>query len=272
MLEPMTFIEESQAVTPSSDFDGAMEALAQSLTQVRTAAARVVRAQGARETAGLRVRVPALHEVLSTALLAADDAARALERTPPGGSIFPGYASALEDEFRRAGLDFEGQFPEYEMFPLTVRINPESETVRIGRKTVQALDPRTLARMIQAEVRRLHRSSFNADRFLRALALCYDALSHGTLGATVPLIEVYKLLSVRTGSVGYTRQEFAFDIYRVRRQSDMLLDDKDSGENDGKRKLEFIHGKKGSKIAVPRSQGGVEEFTAIVINQVLGYA
>lgn len=251
------------AVVPEA-FETAMEELSRRLSEVRGSVARVLRAREGHEVAALRARVPALATVLADASSAVSAAAGVLEATPAGGAVGPGYAPALEAEFRRAGLEFEGAFPEYEIFPVAVRVGLEAEVVRIGRKAVQTLDPRAVAKAVQAEHRRLHRSSFNAERFLRALTLCYDALSGGEAGAAVLLLDVYKLLSARTGSAGYTRQEFAFDIYRLRRQSDMVVD--------GKR-VEFVHGKKGgARIAVPRAQGGVEEFTALVMTRVFGYA
>lgn len=261
-LEPLG----SAATTSTGRFVDATDAalaLRHSLNVLRAAAGRVVQAVDAQEVGVLRVRVPGLEPLFQEAGRLVRETALGLEATPIGFTISEGYAERLESEFRHLNLEFDGQFPEYELFPLTVRVQPEHETVRIGRKTVQTLDPHAVARLVQTEQRRLHRSSFNADRFLRALSLCYDALSRGQLGTTVALIEVYRLLSARTGAAGYTRQEFAFDIYRVRRQSELVVDG---------RKVEFVHGKKGARISVPRSQGGVEEFTGLVMTQVFGHA
>ena len=81
------------------------------------------------------------------------------------------------------------------------------------------------------------------------------------LGAPVPLVAIYRLLSARTGTAGYTLPEFAFDIYRLRRSSELVVKD---------RTLEFTHGKTGTTIAVPRSQGGAELFTALVMRKDAG--
>lgn len=241
--------------------DSALAALHDRLSTLRSAAGRLIRAREEYDLAALRTRLPALPEVLGAVVEAADDARRALEATPPGTALGPDYPAALEAELRRLGLGFEGEFPDYEIFPLTLRVNAEAETVRIGRRTLQALDARAVARAVQREHRRLHASNFNAGRFFDALSLCYDALSGGDLGATVPLAAVYRLLSARTGSAGYTRQEFGFDIYRLRRQADQL---------DKPRQVEFSHGKSGHRFPVPRAQGGTELFGAMVMRRVAG--
>lgn len=261
LAAPDTLPVDGEAVT--ARLDGALTALHDRLCTLRSAAARLIRAGEERELVALRTRLPALPEVLAAAVEAADDARRALEATPPGATLGPGYPAALEGEFRRLGLAFEGEFPDYEIFPLTVRVNPAAETVRIGRRTLQALDARAVARAVQREHRRLYTSSFNVGRFFDALSLCYDALSGGDLGATVPLLDVYRLLSARTGSAGYTRQEFGFDIYRLRRQADQLAKP---------RQIEFSHGKSGQRFPVPRVQGGTELFGAMVMRRVAGGA
>ncbi len=261
-MEPLTEEPIAPPETPTTLLDG-LDALVQSLAEVRAKAARVTRAHAAQEIAVLRAQVPALVDALGAARGAAAEAGARLAATPLGATLGPDYPAMLEAELRRANVEFEGAFPEYEVFPLTVRVNPDAETVRIGRKVVAMLAPRALARAVQAELRRLQRSSFQAERFLKALALCYDALSGGESGATVPLVNVYRLLSARTGAAGYTRQEFAFDIYRLRRQSELVVDE---------RTVEFVHGKKGPKIVVPRAQGGAEEFTAMRIAKAFEYA
>jgi len=240
-----------------------LDALHNRLKDAQAGMARAMRAQETHEVSYLRSRLASVGEALAAAQEALEAAALALAAAPPGHAVGPGYGPALEAELRRANLAFEGAYPEYEVFPLLVRVNPEGEWVRIGRKTVQTLDPRTVVRAVEREHRRLHRSAFNANRFLGAVATCYDALSRGQAGAAVALIDIYGLLSARTGPAGYTRQEFAFDIFRVRRQSDLVVDG---------RRLAFVHGKKGTKIAVPRAQGGVEEFTAAIMTPVYGHA
>jgi hypothetical protein len=251
---------DESADKPAQALEAALTALSDQLMALRSATGRVLRARDGMDVLALRVRVPSLLDGLDATRLAVADAHAALSATPPGAALSEDYPQALESEFRRAGLEFEGAFPEYEIFPLTVRVNVDGESVRIGRRTVQTLDPRAVARAVQKDHRRLHGSSFNAPRFLDALALCYDALSGGQLGSPVPLIDVYRLLSARTGATGYTRQEFAFDIYRVRRQSDLIVKG---------RTVEFSHGKSGTQFPVPRTQGGAEIFRALILRKAL---
>ncbi len=252
---------ETTAEAPADGLEAALAQLQDQLKALRDAAGRVMRAHDGRDLTALRARVPALPEILEATRRAVDDAQAALTATPAGTALGSDYPERLEAEFGRLGVPFEGAFPEYQVFPFTVRVNVEGESVRIGRRTLSTLAPAAVALAVQKEHRRLHGSSFNATRFLEALSRCYDALSGRELGAPVPLVAIYRLLSARTGTAGYTLPEFAFDIYRLRRSSELVVKD---------RTLEFTHGKTGTTIAVPRSQGGAELFTALVMRKDAG--
>jgi hypothetical protein len=53
--------------------------------------------------------------------------------------------------------------------------------------------------------------------------LIAEAGTNNVKTQSVPLTEVYKLLTLRAGSSSYSAVQFAFDIYRFRRQEERSL-------------------------------------------------
>ena len=247
----------------SEDLLQSLERLGVGMKKLHALMRQIERAQGTLELRVLRQRVPELTQLLEQTLAVTRVTGEQLQecRLPLEGPRVAQYAAEFEQEVRRLGLPLTGGFPEYEAFPLVVRFDLAAEQLLIGRRRYQALQPKAAARILQRAYQTVHGSSFQPDRFLRALTVCYDAFQGGRMTVQeVLLADIYDILSARTGTAGYTRQEFEFDIYRMRHQSDMVYQG---------RQIRFVHGKKGRKFAIPRAQGGSEEFTALILEAVM---
>ena len=123
----------------------------------------------------------------------------------------------------------EGEFPIFQVFPVEIRVELEHELVLVNNRTVRTLHPRAVANAVEKELDRLNRERFNAASFVKTLLRAYDLLmaeakdkSPGrSVGAAVSLRAIYQILSIRTGTSGYSLNQFAFDIYRLRRSSSL---------------------------------------------------
>ena len=212
----------------------------------------------------LRQRVP------EVALAAADveaaarsaEAALATWNTTDASSAVSGYAEEIERAAAQLRLPLQGEFPDYEAFPLKVTVDLLNEQVTISRRKTTTLEPTALMREVQARHQALHRSSFNARRFMHALVEAYDLLKEAGRAKLmdVSLLAIYDMLTLRSGTGDYTKAEFAFDIYRLRRESDMLYDG---------RQLSFLNGRKGN-IPVPSAKGGVDLLGILRLVEVAG--
>lgn len=195
-----------------------------------------------------------------------------LEQELQSFSIAPSATEQTEwwERFRRAfhaGYPpVEGEFPVFQVFPIEVRVDLEHELVLINNRTVRTLHPYAVAASVEKEVDRLNRERFNAVPFARALLRAYDLLmaeardkAHGrSAGSAVPLKEVHKILSLRSGASGYSLNQFAFDIYRLRRSESLTTDG---------RRMEFGSSRnRGIVITLPGGQqenlGSLEVFEA----------
>lgn len=138
----------------------------------------------------------------------------------------------LREEFHRdftaacgeRGLRVQGDYPEYEVFPLKIRVFPERQAVTVQEKTLRGVRASFVADEVYTQLKKLHASAFNAGRFLTGLARAYDLLSarHAfekgirVASPDLSLIEVYELLTLLPQHRRqYSRQMFAFDLHRL---------------------------------------------------------
>jgi hypothetical protein len=213
----------------------------------------------------LRQRMPEVAQAIGEI----EAAARATEAALAGFSAAESTAAAagFAAEIARAAsqlrLPLQGDFPEYEAFPLKIAVDLVAEQATIGRRKTTTLEPLALMREVQARHQALHRSNFNAKRFMRSLVEAYDLLKQAgkAKGMDVSLSAVYELLTLRGGTGDYTKEEFAFDIYRLRRESDMVYD--------SHRRLSFLNGRSGN-FPVPNAKGGVDPLSMLSIAEVEG--
>ena len=99
-------------------------------------------------------------------------------------------------------------------YPAIVAVSPADTTVVIDKKKERRTRPSVLVRMLQALQSKPPK--FKAQAFLDALAVAYDLVVARSArpGATVKLVDVYRVLTVMPGSSReYSKQEFARDIY-----------------------------------------------------------
>lgn len=99
-------------------------------------------------------------------------------------------------------------------YPAIVAVSPADTTVVIDKKKERRTRPSVLVRTLQALQSKPPK--FKAQAFLDALAVAYDLVVARSArpGATVKLVDVYRVLTVMPGSSReYSKQEFARDIY-----------------------------------------------------------
>jgi hypothetical protein len=99
-------------------------------------------------------------------------------------------------------------------YPAIVAVSPADTTVVIDKKKERRTRPSVLVRLLQALQSKPPK--FKAQAFLDALATAYDLVVARSArpGATVKLVDVYRVLTVMPGaSREYSKQEFARDIY-----------------------------------------------------------
>ncbi|MBX5467413.1 MAG: hypothetical protein K6U14_07975 [Firmicutes bacterium] len=123
----------------------------------------------------------------------------------------------------------EGEFPDYRIFPLEVRVDLSQEQVEINRRITRALHPEAVAAQVLKHLERLNAERFHPGQFLKALAAAYDlvqAENHvkGIRAPSVSLRRIWEVLSLRSGPRGYSWNQFGYDIYRLRQSGELVLD------------------------------------------------
>ncbi|PSR33366.1 MAG: hypothetical protein C7B46_09925 [Sulfobacillus benefaciens] len=114
----------------------------------------------------------------------------------------------------------------FRVFPIEIKVDFANDLVTVNKRTVRKLHPVAVASEVEKELNRLYRERFNPNQFMKALLRAYQALIAESMikagpqrksGSTVPLVQVFELLSLR---LGYSLNQFAFDIYRLRSHPD----------------------------------------------------
>ena len=171
-------------------------------------------------------------------------------------AVHQAYAVAFARACAALGVTLEGSYPDYQVFPFSVKIRLEEDRALIGKRSAWSLRPEALARQVRRERDRLYGASFAADRFGASLAKAYDILAGSQAGfPPVRLVDILELFQLGTfGRSSYTRGEFAFDLYRYR-QMKMVT---------GGRRVEFgdMRGG-GTGLQVPTARGTYEKLIAI---------
>ena len=134
------------------------------------------------------------------------------------------WALTFSSTLGKAGWVVEGEFPLFKVFPIEIKIDFANDLVTVNKRTVRKLHPVAVANEVEKELTRLYRERFNPNQFMKALLRAYQVLIAESMikagpqrksGSTVPLVQVFELLSLRSS---YTLNQFAFDIYRLRSQ------------------------------------------------------
>jgi hypothetical protein len=140
--------------------------------------------------------------------------------------------SFLADGFHRAflealaaeGLAVEGEYPVYEVQPFKIHVQPDKEVVTINGNKYRNLRPDVLAGHLKKEIDRLKAAPFDAERFLKTLALAYDTeTARQVAGKKIEISEqevllrdIYNTLTpMPPQKRAYPLQFFAFDLHRL---------------------------------------------------------
>ncbi len=162
------------------------------------------------------------------------------------------------------GIDINGDYPVYEIFPYRVRIDAENQDLYVNRKKSQCLRPRAFAQNIKAAREKLMKASFNAAAFAAELADAYDtALMRQSGGkayrkdADCYLTGIYPYLApMGRHRREYDKQSYAFDLARL------YISDVDQIK-DGRR-LQFGPSRNNAKAIRILDGDGAEQFLATV--------
>ncbi len=132
-----------------------------------------------------------------------------------------------------AGRQVDGEYPLFRVFPVEVKTDFANDGVYINNRLVRILHPKAVASLVDREISRLYKEKFNAASFMRALVRAYDVLlaerqvaeSGKRIVTAISLKQIHALLAIRTGTTasGYPLNQFVFDIYRLRTQTDVTL-------------------------------------------------
>ena len=143
------------------------------------------------------------------------------------------FASQLLECCRALGVDVQGSYPIYEMFPCRVTINPETQDVTVDRKKMACMRPSKLVGDIKKELDKLSKAAFNAAAFAKELAAAYDlaivkASQKKPRASDSPLYlqELYDYLTpMKRHKKEYTKHNYAFDLARLFSEEGLTLDD-----------------------------------------------
>jgi len=134
---------------------------------------------------------------------------------------------------RLLGVDVQGSFPVYEMFPCRVTVNPETQDVTVDRRRLQCLRPSKLISDIKIELDRLSRASFNSQLFVKELAAAYDLAiikfsKKKRVADDAPMYaqDLYDVLTpMKRHKREYTKHNFVYDLSRLYAEESITLDD-----------------------------------------------
>ncbi|MHB9035025.1 MAG: hypothetical protein ACYC64_00060 [Armatimonadota bacterium] len=161
------------------------------------------------------------------------------------------YMGELVTSLEESGVDAHRLDDVLYVYPALVRLDANSQTVRVDKKQEAKVRPRTLARILRDIQNRP--SKFPAGRFLTSLFKVYKALGSRNLkkgeswvGHSMYLKEIYEMMSSAPGS-DYTEQEFVRDIYLLDASGEELetrghvaVLEASSGTRDEKKTLSII--------------------------------
>lgn len=162
---------------------------------------------------------------------------------------------------KEMGVDVQGTYPVYEMFPYRVRIDTENQDLYLDRKKVACMRPGSFVQMVKAGQERLMKANFNAQSFANELADAYDlALMRAKKpsDADMSLMTLYKYLAPMSRfRKDYDQQSFAFDLARLYEYQGSLT------TRNG-RLFQFGPGRNNGKALRILDRAGNEQFLALI--------
>lgn len=209
-MESQASFEAAMSVT-QGDAEGALKSAASVTRELRKARAAA---------AGGQVRE--LRRVLDAAAGLADDLVASVRRARDNfdfdetAYLASGeYAKELLAMAAELGVDLFEEDERLLSYPSIVRIVPGDSVVEIDRKRERRLRPSVLLGLLAAVQEKPGR--FAAEQLLESIAGAYDlVVAKGAKkpDAVVQLLDIWRVLTLLPGQArGYTRQEFARDLY-----------------------------------------------------------
>ncbi len=203
-------------------------------------------AEAAEAAAALQAAVDGFETVPPDGIAAADEAAA--------------WAAALARACGELGLPVTGAYPDYHLFPFAVHVRLPEERVLLGRRAAYRLRPAAMAEDLRRERDRVYGGGFNRERFGASLIRAHERLrvtpaGPGSASTRVRLGDVYGLFALGNFGRGtYTRDQFAFDLYRFR-LGDMIVG--------GHRIVLTDVRDAGGGFEVPTGRGGTDRLTGL---------
>lgn len=185
--------------------------------------------------------INALPKLFATMKASSRESDEALIRLKEMVDSFSGYDYMANGDFaaqlleccERLGVDVQGDFPVYEMFPCKVTINPDTQDVTIDKKKLSCMRPTKVVGNIKNVLDKLSKASFNVAIFAKELATAYDlALIKASKKKALPvdaplyLSDLYDYLTpMRRHKKEYTKLDYAYDLARLFSEESLILDD-----------------------------------------------
>jgi len=170
------------------------------------------------------------------------------------------FARQLLEDCKEKGIDVQGEYPVYEMFPYRVRIDGENQDVYLDRKRIPCVRPSEMAGRIKAGQDKLMKAAFNVQGFLNELAAAYDLAmvkEKKVVNGDIYLTTLYKYMTpMARARKEYDLQNFAFDLARL--YAEKALTTKDG------RRYQFGPSRNNNKSVRILNSTGKEEFLSTI--------
>lgn len=170
------------------------------------------------------------------------------------------FAEQMLASCKEKGVDVQGEFPIYEMFPYRVRLDAENQDIYLDRKKIQCMRPKSFVELVKKGQDKLNKATFNAAGFVNELADAYDLAVlklNKHQESDIYLTSLYKFLAPMSRfRKDYDQQSFAFDLARL------YISDVEETKNG--RKFQFGPSRNNGRAIRILDQKGKEQFLATI--------
>ena len=174
---------------------------------------------------GIVTAVTQVTEVNQLIAQSAADIKRKLDNFDLPSYMQNNFQKDLYTTCQKEGVNIQGTFPRYEVFPFYVEINTIEKYALINGKKIKSMRPSTLSKTIKVEKDFLEKASFNADSFLQGIYSCYQLLvaklridTGASTDISISLKDIYSTLTgLPAFRKAYTVNMFSFDLHRLLR-------------------------------------------------------
>jgi hypothetical protein len=210
--------------SPATSFEAAMSATQENAEVALKSAGSATRELRKAKAAAAGGQVRELHRALDAAVGLAGDLLTAAQQARDGFDFDEtsylasgAYAKELLALAPERGVNLFEEDERLLSYPCVIRVVPGDSVVEIDRKRERRLRPSVLLALLAAVQEKPGR--FGAEQLLESIASGYDlvvAKGGKKPDAVVQLLDIWKVLTLLPGQArGYTRQEFARDLYQL---------------------------------------------------------